>query len=123
MPQRCRINDWEEAIINRGYRELAKVHHPDQGGSRIDFEALKEAHERLTADLETRREIPHRKSGDNGHPKGVELKLEIAHISTLLTGKPVAWTSPEGFTVVLVLSGGPGGLVADAVAKLVQRYI
>jgi hypothetical protein len=42
---------WTERIIKIGYRELAKRHHPDGGGSDADMQQLNNAYENLKGRL------------------------------------------------------------------------
>ena len=43
------------AEVRTQYRELAKLSHPDAGGSHADFLALQQAYEQVVAYLQTRR--------------------------------------------------------------------
>jgi DnaJ-class molecular chaperone len=40
---------WMEKIIRVGFKELAKRHHPDQGGSTMDMQKLNAAYDTLRA--------------------------------------------------------------------------
>src|SRR5947209_129771 len=42
------------AEVRRQYRELAKLYHPDAGGSHTDFLALQQAYEQVVEYLQTR---------------------------------------------------------------------
>jgi hypothetical protein len=115
MAKSTEKTDWKEKIIRAGYRALAKEAHPDGGGSDQEFDALATAHSELWELI---------KSGAvaNGAMdlanKGVNLQLEIVHISALLAGQPVVWTSPNGFQVHLTLRGGTQGLITDVITNL-----
>jgi hypothetical protein len=119
MPKKPdRDRDWQDLIIKTGYRELAKKHHPDAGGEEKDFQALSDARDALLDGGRVTR-VP--QISDYG--EGVELQLQMEHISTLLTGRSVLWKGPNGFKVQLQLKGGPSTLVADALGKLVEKYV
>jgi hypothetical protein len=115
MPKPTATTDWKEKIIRTGYRVLAKEEHPDHGGNDRDFDELSTANSELRDLL---------KSGavangtlERSH-QGVNLQLEIAHISALLAGQPVVWTGPDGFRVDITLRGGTQGLITDVITNL-----
>jgi len=112
-------DEWAEKIIAAGFRNLAKEFHPDAGGSKREFQELTEAASFL------RRVRDHAEPARSQiTPGGAwQLQLEMEHISTLLTGRPVYWNGPNGLGVELILRGGPGNLVADVLGKLVERYV
>ena len=113
-------DEWAEKIITRGFHSLAKDFHTDiPGRSTKQFQELTEAASFL------RRVRDHAEPARSQiTPGGAwQLQLEMEHISTLLTGRPVCWNGPNGLRVELILRGGPGNLVADVLGKLVERYV
>jgi hypothetical protein len=115
MPKPEQKTDWKEKIIRTGYRSLAKEAHPDHGGNDRDFDDL-------TTALSELKDLVKSGAVANGTPnrstQGVNLQLEIAHISALLAGQPVVWTGPDGFRVDITLRGGTQGVITDVITNL-----
>jgi hypothetical protein len=108
----------KKQIIQTGYRALAKAMHPDTGGTDEEFVELREAYAELTESAKTAQPAKPGTAPQNG----IRLFLDISHISTLLTGRSVAWIDPgSGYSVELVLNAGPSALVADVVKNLLDR--
>jgi hypothetical protein len=127
MPQPAKPQseiDFQELIIQAGYRKLAREMHPDAGGSERDFQRLAQAKSALlikaSEDAPSRFHFPH---GQATAGQSVQLQLTMEHVSALLAGKPVWWTGENGYRVELILAGGPGARVADVLGKLVERYV
>ena len=111
--------EWAEKIISRGFRELAKECHPDKGGDQEKFKELVEA----AGFLRSVKDHPFPVASGTPTPRGYQLQLEMAHISTLLTGRPLSWVGPGGTVIDLILRGVPGNLVAEVLTKLVEKYV
>jgi len=114
--------NWSERIVARGFRELAKEFHPDAGGTDEEFDRLHKAYTELREFAKDSGVSDQRAAtGKAAEVKGVQLFLDIGHISTLLAGQPVIWTGPDGYQVHIRLAGGPGQLVADVIKNLLER--
>jgi len=107
--------NWTERIVSTGFRELAKKFHPDAGGTDDEFDRLHKAYTDLREFAKNGGGLEDRRAS----AEGVQLFLEMGHISTLLAGQPVVWTGPDGYRVYLRLQGGPGQLLADVVKNLI----
>ncbi len=107
------VVDWKDLIIRKGYRALAKEAHPDVGGTEADFDALTAAQDELRQMIKNAGP-----AGSDRTNQGVNLQLEINHISALLAGQPVVWTSPDKFQVQITLRGGTQGLITDVISNL-----
>jgi hypothetical protein len=116
MPQHKTLEkaNWADQIVRTGFRELAKKAHPDGGGTDRDFDDLNDAYQSLREYAKN----PQAAGQALSAGQGVNLQLEIAHISALLAGQPVTWQAPNGFRVEVTLRGGTHGLITDVITNL-----